>query len=341
MNPREEPLLFQKYPLNVPWLPLVDSPTPITQLENLGAAVGHPSLWMKRDEKAGTIFGGNKVRKLEFLLGEALQRKASKIVTFGAYGSNHALATTLYAKHFGFQVDLFLSPPNEHPDPQCLKNLLFASSLGANVRLTSYPYRFLREIIGIGMSKWRGLASQARAVYFIPTGGASTIGCLGFVNAALELEKQVAANVMPKPALIVLPVGSGGTWAGLQAGLALTQLQSQVIGVNVASVASRRSVQRLMKQTLALLSKAPNCERVRGVADARDVVMSYRGDGYAVPTIEGRRAKRLLWETERIVIEDTYTAKAMAAFLDLARTGRFDCRPLLFWNTCNGVNISR
>jgi D-cysteine desulfhydrase len=175
----------------------------------------------------------------------------------------------------------------------------------------------------------------------IPTGGTSALGAVGYVNAALELADQVRAGALPEPAAIVVPLGSGGTLAGLALGCRLAGLRSQVVGVLVTDILppSPRRLASLARATLRVLRRVdPSLPAVAvGPADIA-IERAFLGPGYGAETDAGRRATRLAAETEAVALEPTYTAKAMAALLELAAQPRWRGQPLLFWNTYSSVD---
>lgn len=292
---------------------------------------------MKNDGLYGTLYGGNKPRKLEFILGDALSKGASTILTFGALGSNHGLATALYGRQLGLRVVLLLTyqAPVEgvsrqlHWMQQAGATLYYTRSLPLTAILT--PYLLLRYRTG----------RPRRWPYLIWPGASSPLGCLGYVNAALELAHQVEAGELPEPASVVVPLASAGTAAGLLLGLRLAGLGAQLVAVAVtrAPTAGAVAVARLARASAALL-------RRRGVSSLPEVgpsditvVHGWKGRGYGQPTVEGEQARAILAETEGIVLESTYTAKAVAAMLAMLRDGGPLQGPLLYWHTYNALPL--
>ncbi len=344
MNHQNIPLLFQRYPglrRSIPWLPLAALPTPVKPMPALGKTAGHSNLWVKMDDISGSLYGGNKTRKLEFLLGKARQERASSLITFGAYGSNHALATTLFGKDQGFQVILMLFPQPLDPAGHGLKNLLVNYALGAEVHLLSSPQRVLGECFGRGLTLIPPFRKVSTAL--IPPGGSSPLGCLGYVNAALELHEQIKEKALPPPAAIFLPVGSGGTMAGLLAGFSLLGVDYPVVGVRVVPkfLTPRSYIMRMVKRIISFMARhVPEIREKAMVPRECEFLSSYLGKGYGWPTPEGEEAVRMSRDTEGLQLEGTYSGKTMAAFLERARALSSDGRPLLFLNTFNSVDLS-
>lgn len=296
---------------------------PLTRLTNGGS-----SLWIKDDGAYGDgAWGGNKIRKLEWLLPEAKRRGRRTILTFGGLGTHWGLATALYAREFGLHTVLALvdQPLDEHVEAQLAR--LYAS--GADIYRTRSKARTLATLPYLYVRHGRP--------YLLPVGGSSPLGVLGYVEAALELADQVQAGAMPTPSSIVAPVGSGGTVAGLHLGLSLAGLaDTQVIGIvvndklrldhaSITALAHRAA--RLMESRGAGLSlSSMRAERLTLLRD-------WMGAGYGEPTSEGERALQLARSTEDLELEPVYTAKTVAGVLDLSANGRLPEGPTVYVHT--------
>lgn len=332
---KDRPLLFEAFPRlgrSVKWTQLVAAPTPVQQLENLSKQLG-TNLWAKRDDKTSPVYGGNKARKLEFLLGRCLSQGKRTLVTGGGLGTNHGLATAIFGRSLGFHVvlGLFDQPVTEH----VRKNLLLFYACGAEM---FYAGSLWKAVIRFYVTE----RIRRPSAYFIEPGGSSPLGALGYVDAGLELAKQVERGEMPMPKVTLVPVGTCGTMAGLVLGLKLAGLPTKVIGVQVAPglFASSRAILRLAQKTLKLLrqndSSVPDIELT--VKDM-PVDSDYYGRGYGHPTEAGRAALNLMAQAESITLDLTYTAKAFGALLDYIKTLSSE-KPILFWNTFNSVDLS-
>lgn len=334
--------LFQRFPSLRPALPRVELtvlPTPVHRLRNLEQAVGAGELWIKRDDVCGIWYGGNKPRKLEFLLGEALARGARAVITFGTLGTHHGLATTICAGKLGLKTVLVLV--DEPVCDETRRNLLLSHAHGAELCYAGTRYK--APFLGVWQWLRESHLLRRHFPYIIMPGGSTPRGAIGYVNAALELEEQVRAGELPEPDVIFVPVGSNGTMAGLEAGLRLTNLRTQVIGVCVSDQVriNAQAVAKLANATLSLLGRhAPEIARV-GPVRAADVVVwhDYLGRGYAYPTPAGEQAVTLMAECEDIRLEFVYTGKTLAALKDAVRRPEFQGRRLLFWNTYNSMPI--
>ncbi|MER5618988.1 pyridoxal-phosphate dependent enzyme [Streptomyces sp. NPDC002215] len=302
----------------LPFHRLGNAPTPVRRL----TGTVRDDLWCKDESGYGSGgWGGNKVRKLEWLLPEVRRRGARTVFTVGATGTNWGLTAALYGRELGIDTVLALidQPEDEHVREQ--RRRLRAS--GATIHLTrtkpltiaAAPWLFLRHTHGL------------RPPVYLPAGGSSPIGVLGYVEAALELGEQVAAGELPEPRYVVTAVGSGGTAAGLALGCALAGLRSQVLGVVVNDTLplGTRDLVRLAERTATVL-------RRRGAAidppPLRLVsIHSYLGEGYGHPTPEAAAAADVA-ATAGLRLEPVYTAKGFAAALALDLDG-----PVLFLNT--------
>ena len=314
--------------------PLTSLPTRVHRLEHLGDALGVQQLWVKRDDESGHLYGGNKPRKLEFLLGDALADGKHSVLTTGGIGTHHGLATAICARAAGLRTILCLlkQPVTEH----VRRCLLLDYAAGAEMHYaSSVPLLTARALRVCARELLRG-----EVPYIIPTGGTSAIGALGYVNAAFELQEQVASGALPLPYCIFVPLGSGGTVAGLVLGAKLAGLRTRVVGVLVTDILppSAERLARLARRTLDLLRQHAPLDNVSiGPADF-PIVRGFVGDGYGAPTAAGRRARDLMAQLEGIHLETTYTAKCLAALIDAVNAPEYRDSVVLFWNTYSSVD---
>jgi len=278
-------------------------------------------LWVKDDARSAPLWGGNKPRKLEWILGDARARGCRTVLTFGGLGTNHGLATALYARELGMDCVLALvdQPVDEHVEAQLQR--LRAS--GARLYFTRSAPRTVLALPYL-LARYRP--------YRVPPGGSSAVGALGFVEAALEVGEQVRAGELPEPEGIVLALGSGGSAAGLVAGLRLAALQTRVYAVlvNDKLKLSEQVVLKLAGRSLRLLARrgAP-VQDIQPAPDDVQVVHGFLGAGYGHPTPEGRAAIDLAAREADLELEDVYTGKTLAAAL----AGLPGDGPLLYWHT--------
>ena len=340
--------LFKQYPPlgeRLPYVPLGEFPTPIQKLDRLGTALGMSHLYMKRDDFSGRLYGGNKPRKLEFLLGNALRCNAKEMVTFGCVGSNQALATAIYARQVGLRsISMLMPQPNAH---YVRRNLIMSHYCGAEMHLCgaglesrrNMPLVFLATIYQL----LRHRLKSGRFPQLMAPGGSSPLGVIGFVNAAFELKEQITNGEMPEPDHIYVPCGTMGTAAGLTLGVKAANLQTGVISVRVAGehFANVKGMTRLIKKTNSLLcsldSWFPRLEFSERDVDIRHDLF---GQQYALFTKEGMEAVALVQESEGIKLDGTYTGKAFAAIVHDARKQSVRDEVVLFWNTQNSRDFS-
>jgi D-cysteine desulfhydrase len=315
----------------LPYWPLGEGPTPVRRLTTLPAQPGC-EVWIKDDGAYGSIYGGNKVRKLEWILPDAAARGRRTIVTVGALGTNHGLATALYARERGLRcvVALVDQPVDEHVRRQLGR----LERSGARLYRTRGKYRTYAAapLIMLRHCDLRRL----RPPYFLTVGGSTPVGCLGFVEAALELGQQVQAGVLPEPSHVVVALGSGGTAAGLAAGMSLAGLRTKVVGivVNDKMPVGPSVVAGLANRTLRLLRRRGAPLPVEEIAPRDlDTETAWLGAGYGHRTSEAEHTRAAAAEQEGLELDPVYTAKTMTGLLALRERGRFGAGPVLFWQT--------
>lgn len=331
--------LFERFPRLeslAPRVQLARLPTPVERLSLDGT-----DAWVKRDDLTGTVYGGNKVRKLEFLLAAARTAGADRLVTVGAIGSHHALATTIYGVAADFDVTAVLMP---QPLTDHVRAVLHAMAAhGAELRIVRGP-----ASVPAGIAAAR-LAHLRERVCTIPAGGSDEIGTLGYVNAALEMERQREAGLCPAFAEAHVAGGTLGTAVGLALGLAIVGAPTRVIAHRITSraITNDRRAKRLVRRTLALLARA--APAAGALPLPADVMARLRidhgqiGRGYGHATSAARDAAALLVEHAGLELDLTYTAKAAAGFLAAAR--RQPVGPIVYWHTLSsadgGVDTTR
>lgn len=333
--------LFDQYSSlksQIPYIPLAQLPTPVHACHGLASVTGHTSLFIKRDDLTGTcmLYGGNKVRKLEFLLADALAHNATRVITYGAAGTNHGLATACYCHTLGLSCLLMIR--HQVNSPIVRQNLLL-------------DHYFKSEIAVFTSNADRNAAKEQMLLtdpdcYFIPVGGSVPLGAIGFVNAAFELQQQIAAGLLPKPDYIYLPIGSCGTTAGLLLGLALAKIDAKIIAVAVepeyAPDAFLEKTKQLFLQTNLLLhtgdASIPLCDFPESQLCINKYFCTVR---YGVSTPESDNARALMDQHEGITLEGTYSAKAVAVLLDDIKHQIIQPTDVvLFWNTYCGIDYS-
>jgi 1-aminocyclopropane-1-carboxylate deaminase/D-cysteine desulfhydrase-like pyridoxal-dependent ACC family enzyme len=317
--------LFDAYPQltdRIPWLSIGEYPTPVQPLE-----VGE-EVFIKRDDLSAQPYGGNKVRKLEFLLASARARGARRLITVGAAGSHHALATAIYGKQHGFQVTLVLFPQplTNHVRETLLNDVAHGAELRWTRRMEMVPTALFATSL-----RYRG---EGAAV--IPAGGSDATGTLGYVNASFELMQQVQAGNLPLPASIIVAAGTLGTVAGLALGFALQNVPMKIIAVRITSriVTNERVLMRLIRGADDILRRAGlSGDRADAAFKSVELRHEFIGRGYGISTPEADAAAETLAKLG-IHLDTTYTAKAAAALLAQTETAP---KPTLFWHTLSAA----
>jgi len=333
--------LFERFAGLAAGLPLVELaglPTPVRRLDGLATRIGAASLWLKDDGPSSPHYGGNKVRKLELLLAAARADNARTVMTFGYAGSNHATATAVHAARLGMRSISILLP--QQNAAYLRKNLLVSASVSAE--LHEYPSR-IALYAGSALTLLRHRLREGRSPTIVAPGGSSALGTVGFVNAAFELAAQVEAGLLPMPATIYAAGGSLGTVVGLGIGLAALGAPTRVVAVRVVDerfVNPSRAL-ALWRKTVALLrGHDVSFPDVGDPGDRISFRSEFFGGLYARVTPEAEEARRLAHDSEGLALDITYTAKALACLIADARAGRLGSGSVLFWNTCNGSDLS-
>ena len=303
-------------------------PTPLEPMDRLSAHLGGPRFWVKRDDCTGLSSGGNKTRKLEFLMAEALEQGADAIITQGATQSNHARQTAAAAARLGLACHILLEDRTGSNDPQYRLNgnVLLDRLHGATVAARPGGADMAAEMEALADT----LRARGAKPYVIPGGGSNPTGALGYVNCALELAEQADAMDLKIDAL-VHATGSSGTQAGLVAGLAALDSDIRLLGIGVRAPREKQEgmVYDLARRTAALLGceDAVSRENVRANCD-------YVGAGYGVPTPGMVEAVRLLARLEGLLFDPVYSGKGLDGLIDLTRKGAFEgLRNVVFLHT--------
>jgi D-cysteine desulfhydrase len=288
----------------------------MTALEKLGQELGRP-LFLKRDDQLGPLLGGNKTRKLEYLIADAVQSCARRIATSGGSQSNHARLTAAAAILNCLEPHLFFM---EEPPVQATGNLRLDEMIGAEIHYISSGPRsdgactfdeldaYLRETV----------SDQLGDHYYVPIGGSNRLGSLGYTRAAVEIDQQAREAGISSPWLIVA-AGSGGTMAGLWAGLTLLRSEVRLLAIDVGKLWTDfpEHVARLATEISQQLGQPDTFDP----GEVPLIEGRYVGERYGVPTAEGQEAIRRLARTEGLLLDPTYTGKAFAAMLDLMASG--------------------
>jgi L-cysteate sulfo-lyase len=301
-----------------PRIRLGHAPTPLEPMENLTRRLGGgPRLWIKRDDCTGLSTGGNKTRKLEYLMADARAQGADTVITQGATQSNHARQTAAACAKLGFACRILLEDRTGYTDEayRMSGNVLMDKLHGATVERRPGGADMQAEMEAVA----ERLRGEGRRPYVIPGGGSNPIGALGYVTAALELVAQAAETGLRIDHL-VHATGSAGTQAGLVAGLVALNSGIPVLGIGVRAPREKQEA-----NVLALAQRTAEHLGLPGIVRAEHVVANcdYVGRGYGIPTEGMVDAVRLVAETEGVLLDPVYSGKGMAGLIDLVRKGFF------------------
>ncbi len=292
-------------------------PTPLEPMDNLTGLLGGPRLWIKRDDCTGLSSGGNKTRKLEFLMAEALAQKADVVITQGATQSNHARQTVAAAAKLGMQCHILLEDRTGNTQFNYTENgnVLLDRLHGATVERRAGGSDMQAEMELVA----KKLQQAGHRPYVIPGGGSNPVGALGYVNAALELVNQ-SAELGLRIDHLVHATGSSGTQAGLVVGLQAMHSSIQLLGIGVRAPKEKQEsmIYDLACRTWAYMKLTGELPRASVQANC-----DYVGGGYGVPTPSMVEAVTLLAQTEGILLDPVYSGKGMAGLIDLVRKGHF------------------
>lgn len=303
---------FRIHPKEPARHPLAQLPTPVVELRNLARRLNLPRLLMKRDDLTGFELSGNKVRKLEYIVADALERKADTLVTHGGFQSNHCRATAAVGARLGLKVRLLLRCPENSPplDGNLFLDRLFGAQVSCHAP-DDYNHR-RQELLDAAMDAEH---ASGRTPYFFPVGASIPLGCWGYIRCVHELIEQLGRETQVD---LFCATSSGGTQVGLMLGKALLGCdQWRVLGVPVSDSVSyfQQELRRLERQTVAeygldLDESATPIELING----------YIGEGYAIPYPEAVETIHLLAVTEGMLFDPVYTGKAMTGMLNLLRS---------------------
>ncbi|MDR1163318.1 MAG: D-cysteine desulfhydrase [Candidatus Accumulibacter sp.] len=300
-----------------PRVRLTHAPTALEYLPNLTRLLDGPAIFIKRDDNTGLATGGNKTRKLEFLIGEALAQKATRVVTQGATQSNHVRQTVAAARKFGLEATVLLEERigDGSPDYYGSGNVFLDRVFGATIETRPGGLDMNAEIAAVG----RRLTDAGEVPYLIPGGGSNEVGALGYVVCAQELVSQFNERAL-KIDCVVHATGSTGTQAGLLVGIEGQNAQIPILGISVRAPKEKQeeNVTHLARKTWEFLGCRGDFPRGAVVVNS-----DYVGEGYGRPTPAMIEAVTLLARCEGILLDPVYTGKGFAGLIDLIRKGFF------------------
>ncbi|MCB0343949.1 MAG: D-cysteine desulfhydrase family protein [Bdellovibrionales bacterium] len=300
-------------------------PTPLHELPALADAIGGPRLFIKRDDQTGLATGGNKTRKLEFLIADAIKLGADTVITAGAPQSNHCRQTAAAAARYGLNCELVLGGPKpEVPNGNLLLDIFFGASL--NFTEKARRNQVMREVAD-------ELRRKGENPYIIPVGGSNGIGALGYIDALIETCAQLD-SMNQKIDRILFATSSGGTQAGLALGAKLSGCSSQILGISVDQ--EKLDGRPYQQELVQITGEAAACIGVENSFSIEDFDINYEylGAGYGVVGDLERNAINLLAKTEGILLDPVYAGRAFGGMLDLIAKGEIGRdENILFWHT--------
>jgi 1-aminocyclopropane-1-carboxylate deaminase/D-cysteine desulfhydrase-like pyridoxal-dependent ACC family enzyme len=334
-----KPFIFEKYPglESIPWIELGEFPTPIQKLEKLGEAEGFRNLYVKRDDRSSTKYGGNKVRKLEWVLADARGKGRKTLLTVGGSGSNQVLATTIFGRSLGFRVvGLVFDQPNAE---YVRRNLLLDQHYGTELHYTTnLPFELL--VFGLTYA-WEELRGEKP--YYVPGGASSPIGNMGYVNAAFEIKNQVEQGEIPEPDYALAAAGSLGTASGLQLGFKLAEMKTRVAAVRVSMpwyITADKFASMIGNINTFMRRADPSVPEVKPRPGELIMLGDYLGKTYAAFTPECVSTIKKAKELEGLNLDPTYTSKALLGGLDwLSKRGEKE-KVVLFMDTYNSIDLT-
>jgi 1-aminocyclopropane-1-carboxylate deaminase/D-cysteine desulfhydrase-like pyridoxal-dependent ACC family enzyme len=323
--------LFNYYPQKrLRWVPLIREVTPVYRLDEFERAIGAHRLLIKREDLTDSLYGGNKVRNLEFLLGDAKANRAQKIISLAPLGSNFIAALSAQASKLNLPVEVHHFIPTITDQMQ--KHAAFSKNVGANLRV--YPGSYLSSL---GQSSlyhsWEFFKPH---VYRMPTGGSNALGALGHVNAFLELIDQIKKGDIPNPDVLIVGAGTCGTMAGLVAAQKITNYPIKIIGV--------RCVDRLVCNTIIIARIANQVLQNLGVLNTVDWhSIDLRDHGeiqYGTPTTDSTKLIKTMLQSENLLLDTTYTSKVVSFISQLVQHKEYQQKTILYWHTFSAAAMT-
>jgi len=314
-------------------LPLAELPTPLHRLDRLARRLQVDEIYIKRDDLLGRLLGGNKLRKLEYIIPLAQKAGADTLITTGSFESNHACLTTLVARMLGMHAAVVLMGPNTHKTATF--NEKIQQHLGVDIHSVEYIEgdSHSRETLSDRVTRCvdeltENLKSKGKTPFLVPPAGCCLEGTFAFALAFDELHQQMTRLGLDSYHIIV-PVGTGSTYAGLWCGARHAGADVNIFGVSIARPNPRCTNETIIAadRLCRLFDLKPSQPTDMNITD------EFIGTGYAQPTDAAQRAMALLLETEGLLLDHIYTGKAMAGLISMLRQKQIDRRPLVFWHT--------
>ncbi|MHA1474361.1 MAG: 1-aminocyclopropane-1-carboxylate deaminase/D-cysteine desulfhydrase [Promethearchaeota archaeon] len=334
-NTQEIPLV-KKFPKlkALPHVNIIKSPTPVEKMVKTNELLGGMNIWIKRDDLTNVKYGGNKPRKYEFVIPYVQKRKKKHVLTVGGLGTNHGLATTIFARDFGIRTSLYLynQPLTQHVRENLLCHYFYGAELNYTKDIKGTVYHLTKDLI----RDWSS--------YYLCAGASNSVGTIGFINAGLELADQIIKGDIPEPDKLFVAVGSMGMVIGLYIGLELAGLKTKIMGICVVDEKfnSVKKLNNLSRKTLKRLRKIDKSipEVTNKLLERLTINRSFFGGGYGRITYEGLEAIEIA-KNDGIELDPVYTGKTFSALVDYCRNNpNAKNETILYWHSKNSVDLS-
>jgi len=335
-NNYQEIPLVKKFPKlkALPHVNLVNAPTPVEKMVKSNKVLGGMNIWIKRDDLTNPKYGGNKLRKYEFVIPYLQKKKKKRILTVGGLGTNHGLANVIIARDFNIKTSLYLvdQPLTEHVRDNLLCDHYYGAELNYTKDVKGTAYHLLKDLI----SDWSS--------YYLCVGASNSVGTIGFINAGLELAEQIKKGDIPEPDKIFIAVGSMGMVLGLFIGLELAGLGTKIMGICVSDVKynSAKKLQKLTRKTLKRLRKFDKTipDVSNKLFERLFLERAFFGGEYGRYTYEGLEAIEIA-KNDGIELDPVYTGKVFSGMIDYCRkTPNAKNETILYWHSKNSVDLS-
>ena len=334
-NTQEIPLV-KKFPKlkALPHVNLINAPTSVEKMLKSSEKLGGMNIWIKRDDLTNPKYGGNKLRKYEFVIPYIQKRKKKRILTVGGIGTNHGLANVIIASDFGIKTSLYLidQPLTKHVRENLLCDYYFGADLNYTKDVKGTAYHLLKDLI----TDWSS--------YYLVMGASNSVGAIGFINAGLELAEQIKKGDIPEPDKIFIAVGSMGMVIGLFIGLELAGLKTKIMGISVSDIKynSSKQLRNLTRKTLKRLRKIDKSipDVSKRLFERLYIDRTFFGGEYGRSTYEGLEAIEIA-KNDGIELDPVYTGKAFSAMVDYCRKNpNAKNETILYWHSKNSVDLS-
>lgn len=322
---RQVPLFKYLPELQKHWIPLIGEVTPAYSLQGFSRVLGCDQLSVKREDLTDSLYGGNKVRNLEFLLGDAKAKGAERVLGLAPVGSNFIAALSAQASKIQMPVDVYHFVPTF--TEQMRRHANFSRHVGAQLR--TYKGGYLPSLVQASVHGAFELLTQGSRLYRMPTGGSNYLGALGHLNAFLELLEQIERGEVPPPDVLIVGAGTCGTMAGLIAGQRLTQSSIQIIGVRCVDrvICNAWSIARLANQVMEFVGASARIDV--GSVDLRD-----QGSiDYGNPSADANELINVMLQAEGLLLDTTYTTKVVSYLSQLVQQDAYKKKKILYWHT--------